>query len=253
MLKENRRTLQLAEKGEWHRLLSSHLENYPRIVKKTTRTGVSTDTSPCGRSTHGYQKWVPCVQQSWQKEAQALGFRAKKAGNNSLLTLQRGLVLRTDISNLQQQTGRGTRNCRRTIRRRLLPPPPRWHRGGQLGRPQSETQGSGTRAAKHKDRSKHTRHREFERGWKKRITCARSRPRILGTMTQNQRWATTKDFDEQDDEEADLARLAIERAEAAKKQCEAIKELSEILSKNRSQGTWLRRQAHTKQHSSEST
>ena len=51
-------------------------------------------------------------------------------------------------------------------------------------------------------------------------------PRVLGTITQNQRWAMTKDFDEQDDEEADPARLAIKRAEAAKKLCEAIKELS---------------------------
>ena len=36
----------------------------------------------------------------------------------------------------------------------------------------------------------------------------------------------TKDFEEQDDEEADPARLAIKRAEAAKKLCEAIMELS---------------------------
>ena len=50
-------------------------------------------------------------------------------------------------------------------------------------------------------------------------------PRVPGTIAQNQRWATTKDFDEQDDEEADPARLATKRAEAAKKLCEAIKEL----------------------------
>ena len=36
----------------------------------------------------------------------------------------------------------------------------------------------------------------------------------------------TKDFDEKDDEEADPARLAIKRAEAARKLCEAIKEMS---------------------------
>ena len=48
----------------------------------------------------------------------------------------------------------------------------------------------------------------------------------LGTKARNQRWAITKDFDEQDDEEADPAGLAIRRAEAAKKLCEAIKELS---------------------------
>ena len=36
----------------------------------------------------------------------------------------------------------------------------------------------------------------------------------------------TKDFHEQDDEEADPARLAIKRTDAAKKPCEAIKELS---------------------------
>ena len=36
----------------------------------------------------------------------------------------------------------------------------------------------------------------------------------------------TKDCDEQDDEEADPARLAIKRAQSAKKLCEAIKELS---------------------------
>ena len=51
-------------------------------------------------------------------------------------------------------------------------------------------------------------------------------PRVLGTIAQNQRWAMTKDFDEPDDEEADPAKLAIKRAEAAKKLCEAIKELS---------------------------
>ena len=51
-------------------------------------------------------------------------------------------------------------------------------------------------------------------------------PRVVGTIAQNQRWATTKDFDEQDDEEADPARLATKRAEAAKKLCEEIKELS---------------------------
>ena len=50
-------------------------------------------------------------------------------------------------------------------------------------------------------------------------------PRVPGTIAQNQRWAMTKDFDELDDEEADPARLAIKRAEAAKKLCEAIKEL----------------------------
>ena len=50
-------------------------------------------------------------------------------------------------------------------------------------------------------------------------------PRVLGTIAQNQRWAMTKDFDEQDDEEADPARLAIKSAEAARKVCEAIKEL----------------------------
>ena len=51
-------------------------------------------------------------------------------------------------------------------------------------------------------------------------------PRVLGTIAQNQRWAMTKDFDEKDDEEADPARLAIKRAEAARKLCEAIKEMS---------------------------
>ena len=35
MLKEIRRRLQLAEKGEWHKLLSSHLEDYTRKTKKT--------------------------------------------------------------------------------------------------------------------------------------------------------------------------------------------------------------------------
>ena len=47
-------------------------------------------------------------------------------------------------------------------------------------------------------------------------------PRVLGTIAQNQRWAMTKDFDEKDDP----ARLAIKRAEAARKLCEAIKEMS---------------------------
>ena len=51
-------------------------------------------------------------------------------------------------------------------------------------------------------------------------------PRVLGTIAQNQHWAMTEDFDEKDDEEADPATLAIKRAEAAKKLCEAIKELS---------------------------
>ena len=51
-------------------------------------------------------------------------------------------------------------------------------------------------------------------------------PRVLGTIAKNQRWAMTKDFDEKDDEEADPARLAIKRAEAARKLCEAIKEMS---------------------------
>ena len=49
-------------------------------------------------------------------------------------------------------------------------------------------------------------------------------PRVLGTIAQNQRWAMTKDFDKQDDQEADPARLAIKRAEAAKNLCEAIQE-----------------------------
>ena len=44
-------------------------------------------------------------------------------------------------------------------------------------------------------------------------------PRVLGTMAQKQRWAMTKDFDQQDDEEADPAR------HATKQLCEAIKEL----------------------------
>ena len=51
-------------------------------------------------------------------------------------------------------------------------------------------------------------------------------PRVLGTIAQNQRWAMTKDFDEKDQEQADPARLAIKRAEAAKKLCDAIKEMT---------------------------
>ena len=37
MLKEIRRRLQLAEKGEWHKLLSSHLEDCPRKTSKTRK------------------------------------------------------------------------------------------------------------------------------------------------------------------------------------------------------------------------
>ena len=37
MLKEIRRRLQLAEKGEWNRLLSSHMEDYPRSAKKARK------------------------------------------------------------------------------------------------------------------------------------------------------------------------------------------------------------------------
>ena len=44
-------------------------------------------------------------------------------------------------------------------------------------------------------------------------------PHVLGTTAQNKRWVMTKDFDAQDDEEADLAR------HATKQLCEAIKEL----------------------------
>ena len=50
-------------------------------------------------------------------------------------------------------------------------------------------------------------------------------PRVLGTLAQNQRWAMTKDYDEQGDEDADLARLAIKRAGAENKLCEVIVEL----------------------------
>ena len=37
MLKEIRRRLQLAEKGEWHKLLGNHLEDYARKTKKTKK------------------------------------------------------------------------------------------------------------------------------------------------------------------------------------------------------------------------
>ena len=45
------------------------------------------------------------------------------------------------------------------------------------------------------------------------VPSAEYPPRVLGTVAQNQRWAMTTDFDEQDHEEADPARLEIKRAE----------------------------------------
>ena len=52
MLKEIRRRLQLAEKGEWYKLLSSHLEYYPR---KTSKTRKEKDTGE-GRNEHATSK-----------------------------------------------------------------------------------------------------------------------------------------------------------------------------------------------------
>ena len=53
MLKEIRRRLQLAEKGEWNRLLSSHMEDYPRSAKGEKRRGhgrgIAASTRPVER------------------------------------------------------------------------------------------------------------------------------------------------------------------------------------------------------------
>ena len=69
-----------------------------------------------------------------KRKDKCLGSERTKAGNNSLSTEVHGKehhtpmwLQRTDNSKLQQQTGLGTRNDRRTTRRRLFQPRARYH------------------------------------------------------------------------------------------------------------------------------
>ena len=60
MLKEIRRRLQLAEKGDWHKLQSSHLEDYPR---KTLKTRKEEDTGEGSQRTRDLQNATSRAQQ----------------------------------------------------------------------------------------------------------------------------------------------------------------------------------------------
>ena len=146
--------------------------------------------------------------------------------------LQRSILLRTHSGNLQQQVGLGARDRGRTVRRGLFLQRPPLPKTGTTSKRNSRKQDSSNKSKK-KQLSHQTVRTYLTDERKKRfrqmldiVPRADHPPQYLAPSHKNQRWATTKDFDEQDDEEADPARLAIKRAEAAKKLCEAIKELS---------------------------
>ena len=160
------------------------------------------------------------------------GFRATKAGNKAQRSLagstalQRGFLLRTVRSNREHGIagGQDADDCFYHALRAL------WPTTGAISKRNSKKQDLNCKTKKSaaytpciEDLNEDERrllHRMLEI-----VPRADHTPRVLGTIAQNQRWAMTKDLDEQDDEEADPARLAIKRAEAAKKLCEAIQEL----------------------------
>ena len=181
-------------------------------------------------------------------------------------TLQRGFLLRTDSSNLQQQTawehgiagGQHADDCfyhgpAGTVADNWDDLKEKLQEAGLELQDKKSAAFTPSIEDLNEDERKGL-HRMLEL-----VPRADHPPRVLGTMAQNQRWAMTKDFDEQDDEEADRARHAIKGAEAAKKLCEAIKELSvaDVEGPSIAAG-WAMlaksaARAHTERHTHEST
>ena len=90
MLKEIRRRLQLAEKGEWHKLLSSHLEDYPRKTSKTRR---EEDTGEGSQRTRDLQNATSRAQQGNIRGAcQALVGRGLAPNNHDTVAKVKNMI-----------------------------------------------------------------------------------------------------------------------------------------------------------------
>ena len=90
MQKEIRRRLRLAEKGEWHKLLSSHLEDHPR---KTSKTRKEEDTGEGSQRTRDLQNATCRAQQGNIRGAcQALVGRGLAPNNHETVAKVKNMV-----------------------------------------------------------------------------------------------------------------------------------------------------------------